>query len=546
MRLLNIRTARFELWADPRAAHYAILSHVWGQNETTHQELCAVLLELKDQPDGALADTPLIPDKLRKFFKMTLIDGFELVWADTCCIDKTDRSELVEAMNSMFDWYGYASACYVLLGDAQDSPLEESLSDFHQSRWFARMWTLQELIAPRTTLFFTRYWTLLGSKHTLLSHLEKVTGIDRKVLASQVMLDDIPMVQRMAWASDRQCTRVEDAAYSMMGILGINMQIAYGEGEQAFFRLQVEVLRRYSDQTILAWHQCPPNPYPWLLDNLDPASPWTELLVESFLIPFNKCRSDTRGDFLLAHGPHSFHNPELLGARLTNLSPAEFTQKLGITTPNRFYPSIDLPPENPLTIRITLPVVTLPDVGECALVACEDSQSRLVGIPLLPSWTATVTSDLHRSGYPNVQIHIPQDLLKPLGLNLQPPEMRPVLAVFPSLGEAEHRPLSFPPPALDTHNPSFTLKGEAGAPYASGRNTGHVSASSSRITAISYILTHVSLAKHASLGIQIRSVQRGSRAARHRTVRHPIARMVEGDTRRANLCRCLLASGEVY
>ncbi|KAG6328881.1 hypothetical protein ID866_10209, partial [Astraeus odoratus] len=32
-------------------------------------------------------------------------DGFEWVWVDTCCIDKTSSSELSEAINSMYQWY---------------------------------------------------------------------------------------------------------------------------------------------------------------------------------------------------------------------------------------------------------------------------------------------------------------------------------------------------------------------------------------------------------------------------------------------------------
>jgi hypothetical protein len=36
----------------------------------------------------------------------------------------------------------------------------------------------------------------------------------------------------MSWASRRETTRVEDAAYSLMGLFGVNMPPLYGEGER--------------------------------------------------------------------------------------------------------------------------------------------------------------------------------------------------------------------------------------------------------------------------------------------------------------------------
>lgn len=60
----------------------------------------------------------------------------------------------------------------------------------------------------------------------------------------------------MSWASTRQTTRVEDMAYSLLGIFDINMPLLYGEGRRAFFRLQQEILTRELDFTIFLW--CPP------------------------------------------------------------------------------------------------------------------------------------------------------------------------------------------------------------------------------------------------------------------------------------------------
>ncbi|KAF6804564.1 het domain protein [Colletotrichum sojae] len=57
----------------------------------------------------------------------------------------------------------------------------------------------------------------------------------------------------MSWASCRHTTRVEDEAYSLMGIFGISMPTVYGEGRKAFLRLQEEIMKVSTDHTIFAW-----------------------------------------------------------------------------------------------------------------------------------------------------------------------------------------------------------------------------------------------------------------------------------------------------
>ena len=42
------------------------------------------------------------------------------------------------------------------------------------------------------------------------------------------------VAQIMLWAANRITTRVEDRAYSLMGLLDVNMQMLYGEGKKAF------------------------------------------------------------------------------------------------------------------------------------------------------------------------------------------------------------------------------------------------------------------------------------------------------------------------
>ena len=58
---------------------------------------------------------------------------------------------------------------------------------------------------------------------------------------------------RMSWASRRRTTRREDIAYCLFGLFDVNMPLLYGEGEKAFTRLQLEVIRKSDDESIFAW-----------------------------------------------------------------------------------------------------------------------------------------------------------------------------------------------------------------------------------------------------------------------------------------------------
>ena len=68
----------------------------------------------------------------------------------------------------------------------------------------------------------------------------------------------------MSWAADRQTTRLEDTAYCLLGLFGVNMPLLYGEGEKAFMRLQLEIIRKSDDESIFAWRRKGPET-PWEL-----------------------------------------------------------------------------------------------------------------------------------------------------------------------------------------------------------------------------------------------------------------------------------------
>ncbi|KAF1997072.1 hypothetical protein P154DRAFT_382567, partial [Amniculicola lignicola CBS 123094] len=55
------------------------------------------------------------------------------------------------------------------------------------------------------------------------------------------------------WASMRETARGEDMAYYLLGIFDIHMPMLYGEGKQAFIRLQEEIIKSIPDNSIIAW-----------------------------------------------------------------------------------------------------------------------------------------------------------------------------------------------------------------------------------------------------------------------------------------------------
>lgn len=114
--------------------------------------------------------------------------------------------------------------------------------------------TLQELIAPKSVIFYSKGWVELGRRSELASVISRITRIDEGILTRMQDLKYVSVSKRMSWASDRQTGRPEDIAYCLMGIFDVNMAMLYGEGgEKAFRRLQEEIMKDSDDETLFAW-----------------------------------------------------------------------------------------------------------------------------------------------------------------------------------------------------------------------------------------------------------------------------------------------------
>ncbi|PMD36310.1 HET-domain-containing protein, partial [Hyaloscypha variabilis F] len=253
MRLLNAHTKRLEEFFEKTTPRYAILSHTWGEDEVTFREFDPIL-----GPRRTSA-------KLEGCCAQALADGYNYVWIDTCCIDKSSSAELSEAINSMFAWYKESDICYVYLSDVLSEKLDSSdvHSEFGTSRWFTRGWTLQELMAPEILEFYNASWHRLGGLNKIFgsisgdvdleSYLQAITNIPREFIMGNKNLKMASIAMRMSWASRRQTTREEDIAYCLLGLFDIAMPMLYGEGSKAFMRLQEEILKNEDDLSIFAW-----------------------------------------------------------------------------------------------------------------------------------------------------------------------------------------------------------------------------------------------------------------------------------------------------
>lgn len=266
MRLLNATTYVLREFPS-ELPRYAILSHRWEAVEVTFADI---------EERGRLADkgehNPSVVAKASAWAKVENACrvareqyGYEWLWLDMCCIDKTSSSELQEAINSMFGWYRDADLCLAYLNDVPDPAIDDPRCDgsrFRQSIWFTRGWTLQELIAPDASMvFLSQEWSVIGRRSSLAAVIADITKVDMSLLASarhsdpnRLDLSRWSISKRMCWAANRTTTRAEDRAYSLAGLFDVTMPIVYGEGgEKAFWRLQLEIIRQSHDQSIFAW-----------------------------------------------------------------------------------------------------------------------------------------------------------------------------------------------------------------------------------------------------------------------------------------------------
>ena len=251
MRLLNTKTLQFAEFYDIDIPHYAILSHRWSGDEVSYSDFVAC------QKKDTAGYVKIIEacDLAADYY------DYDWIWIDTCCINKDSSTEVSEAINSMYQWYRSAELCLAYLRDVSSKPEESTgptyeafLLEIRNSEWFTRGWTLQELLAPPEVVFVSNQWQPIGTRNGYATLISDITNINYHAILHQTSLEKWSIASRMSWASRRHTSRVEDEAYCLLGLFGINMPLLYGEGRRAFRRLQEEIVRTEDDESVFAWH----------------------------------------------------------------------------------------------------------------------------------------------------------------------------------------------------------------------------------------------------------------------------------------------------
>ncbi|KAG0693284.1 hypothetical protein DFH29DRAFT_406908 [Suillus ampliporus] len=227
----------------PHHVKYAILSHRWlDEGEPTYEEM-------KAGNAGGLGY-----EKLESYCEKARGYETEFAWSDTCCIDKSSSTELDESIRSMFRWYKNSTICIIHLAESV------TIGDILHDEWMKRGWTLQELLASDNIKLFNKHWMPMTRDKSdkswppteVMKTLQRATGIPVDELCD-LLPGPFRVDERMTWAARRKTTRVEDVAYSLMGMFDVSLQIAYGEGgDRAFCRL-IEAIMHAGNPSVLNW-----------------------------------------------------------------------------------------------------------------------------------------------------------------------------------------------------------------------------------------------------------------------------------------------------
>jgi len=134
----------------------------------------------------------------------------------------------------MYAYYQNAEVRYTYLVDVRKPPMlrrseECNFEPARVSNWFQRGWTLRELLAPRTVVFFDQRWDYIGDKYLLREYINQQTTIPIPLLTGEWSIQDVDILARMSWSIDRRTTKPQDDAYCLQGLLGVLIEPDYDE-----------------------------------------------------------------------------------------------------------------------------------------------------------------------------------------------------------------------------------------------------------------------------------------------------------------------------
>ncbi|KAM5536985.1 hypothetical protein V8D89_009314 [Ganoderma adspersum] len=251
----------FQNGPDTVAGSYATLSHLWDREEPSFQDmqqlqaLCrnnARALAAHHAFGPVMSPNPRdhVPSKIRNACIAAQKQGCQWLWADTCCVERVTAASVSDAVGGAYGLYYYAKVCLAYLADVSHASVH---AQFPASRWHGRAWTLPELVAPKSVVFFSREWAYIGVKQDLAAVLESTIRVPARVMTRQDAPSKYSVAERMTWAGGRRTTREEDRAYSLMGLFDVRMSARYGEGASAFPRIQQKIAQKTMDMSLFSW-----------------------------------------------------------------------------------------------------------------------------------------------------------------------------------------------------------------------------------------------------------------------------------------------------
>ena len=271
-------TFKFAEFEGKNIPPYAVASHRWCDDEATYVDV----LENKNTESSGFEKVKGFCEftkwRNEEFGKGRAVKGacpkIEWMWIDTCCIDRRSSAEIAENITSMYRYYERSEECYAYLPDV--IPINDTvdltgvhLSQFMNSSWFTRGWTLQELLAPTRVFFLSSDWRVFGHKcsgcqaskprqvpwhrqdiacawgqNALNYTISRVTDISVEVLSRRLDPRTMRPDEICKWIENRETKKEEDLAYCLLGLFRVFLVPNYGEGENAWSRLEEEVSKK--------------------------------------------------------------------------------------------------------------------------------------------------------------------------------------------------------------------------------------------------------------------------------------------------------------
>jgi len=205
---------------------YAALSHRWIQGEeVVYKEFCRPRHDTKTR-------LKLGYWKIKSACRQARNDGISYLWVDTCCIEQENHADVSMNITSMYAYYQNAEICYAYLADVRTkSDMFDRPNSYGRlgTEWLWRGWTLQELLAPRSVVFFNKDWRRIGDKHELRDEIHRKTAIPKTVVSGEQSIRNVDVLTRMSWSVRRKTSKEQDEAYCLQGLVGVTVEPDYSE-----------------------------------------------------------------------------------------------------------------------------------------------------------------------------------------------------------------------------------------------------------------------------------------------------------------------------